>query len=153
VRIFAPVVVICLLLLVTTPILNARPKRPVPRPASKKITRHIKKHKPQIIKARITFHNAKPNRKTTFSKRQTAKMAALNRSKKHHLMNKGIEPYAYEDKKTGKIIYAKLSSRTIEDVMGYRTDPNYRIDYYIAGPMPASYDKYNKAIWYFRVIN
>lgn len=111
------------------------------------------KENTQVIVAHLTFHDARPNRKTCNGVRQTARMAAINRKKTHYLMGKKIVPFAYRDKKTGRKIFLKLSQREIGDVMGpsARRSSGYHIDYYISGPMPANYEKFNNATWYFKV--
>lgn len=102
-----------------------------------------------VIEGIMTFHNASPKRLTALGELQNATMAALNRDKKHPLMDKRIIPFAYRDKKTGKKIFLKLSRRKIADVMGpsERTEKNYHIDYYLSGPMPDKYEKCNKTTW------
>ena len=158
VRIAAKVAVIMVLLVLFAP-LSARPERGI---------HHVHKvKKPKVITAFLTFHNAKPRRKTCNSKvrnprritcngkLQDGRMAAINRDKNHWLMYKIIIPIAYQDKKTGQKVFVKnLPPRQIADVMGPgpRSKPGYHIDYYLAGPVPAKYDKYNNTIWYFEVV-
>lgn len=111
--------------------------------------------KPELIAAYLTFHDARPARKTCNGKRQHARMVAINRSKKHRLMDKWIIPFAYRDKQTGKKVFLKLPTGQIADVMGPgpRSKSNYHIDYYIAGPIPAKYAKANCTTWYFKVVD
>lgn len=68
-------------------------------------------------------------------------------------MGKRIKPFAYEDKNSGKVKSLKFSSRKIADCMGEekRKLSYLRIDYYLPGPMPKEYEKYNKAVWHFKV--
>jgi hypothetical protein len=116
-------------------------------------THKVKKHK--IIQAFLTFHNARPRRRTCNGKVQNGRIAAINRNKKYWLMGKKVVPFAYLDKKTGQKVFINLPPREIADVMGPgpRSESRYHVDYYLAGPVPAKYDKYNNTIWYFEVVS
>ncbi len=139
-------------LVFTVPI-NAKPPLHAKKTSQPPCARSTKPAK--VITAHMTFHDARPRMNTCNGKRQNGYMAAINRNKHHPLMGSRIVPIAYRDKKTGKKVYFTLPARTIADVMGPgpRRKSNYHIDYYLSGPMPASYDKYNKTTWYFQVVD
>jgi len=109
--------------------------------------------KGEVIVVHLTFHDARPNRQTALGIRQNARMAAINRAKTHRLMGRKIIPFAYRDKKTGKKIFDRLSSRRINDITcpRLRRKSEYHLDYYINGQVTGKYQKYNNTIWYCKL--
>lgn len=99
----------------------------------------------------MTFHSTKAGRITSEGKKENAKIAAQNRTKKQKNalpIGTTIIPVSYKDKKTGQWVNSSLSKRFIADTMGpsARKKDYLWIDYYYEGELTPEMQKFN-ATW------